>query len=167
MTGKGGLGVLATTTGTPYLSFRYWRTKAAIEILASYTSHSASDLNAANEPNISDLRVALGVLFRIGDQPRASLSVGVRPWLVYHAETRPSPALAKGGVDRYGIELPLQAEFFLMDNFSLLGTVAANIQLGSTATQADTQLEARAGNGSFLVTVGGGFSGGLGFSYYF
>ena len=167
MTGKAGLGVLVATTGTPYLSFRYWRTKAAVEILASYTSHSASDLNPGNDPDVSDLRVALGVLFRIGDQPRASLSTGIRPWFVYHAETKVAPAQSQSGVDRYGIELPLQAEFFLMDNFSVLGTIAANIQLGSTATQAYTALEAGAGNGSVLVTVGGGFSGGLGFSYYF
>jgi hypothetical protein len=167
MTGKAGIGVVAATTGTPYLTFRYWRTKVAIEALVSYTSHSAADLNPANAPNVSDLRVAAGLLYRIGDQPRASLGFGVRPWLVYHAETQPQLSQTSGGVDRYGVEFPLQAELFLTDNFSIQGTVAANLQLGSTATRAANQLEAHAGNGSILLTIGGGFSGGLGFSYYF
>jgi hypothetical protein len=167
MTGKAGIGMVAATTGTPYLTFRYWRTKVAIEALVSYTSHSAADLNPANAPNVSDLRIAAGLLYRIGDQPRASLGFGVRPWLVYHAETQPQLSQTSGGVDRYGVEFPLQAELFLTDNFSIQGTVAANLQLGSTATRASNQLEAHAGNGSILLTFGGGFSGGLGFSYYF
>lgn len=167
MTGKAGIGMVAATTGTPYLSFRYWRTKVAVEALVSYAQHSAGDLNPANAPNVSDLRVALGLLYRIGDQPRASLAFGLRPWLVYHAETAVASTTSSGGIDRYGMEFPLQAELFLTDNFSLQGTVAANVQLGSTATRASNQLEARASNGSVLLTLGGGFSGGLGFSYYF
>lgn len=167
MTGKASIGVLAATDGTPYLAFRYWRTHVAIELLGSWSSHNSNDLNPANSPNASDLRVGAGLLWRIGDQPRASLAVGLRPWLTYHSETQPAELLTRASVSHYGVELPLQAELFLTDNFAVQGAMGLLVQFGSTVARADTALAASAHDGSVLVTLGGGFAGGLGFGYYF
>lgn len=167
MTGKASIGVLAATDGTPYLTFRYWRTNIAIELLGSWSSHSSSDLNPANSPNVSDLRVGAGLLWRIGDQARASLAVGVRPWLTYHSETEPAELLTRASVSHYGVELPVQAELFLTDNFAIQGAMGLMVEFGSTVARASTQLGASAHEGSVLVTLGGGFAGGLGFGYYF
>ena len=176
MTGKGGVGMLVTNDGMPMLAFRYWRTQVALEVLAGYVATTPSQPTAVRQ-DLTELVVAMGLLYRVADAPRASLSVGVRPWARYLLGQYTVPATTAGGsptsIDtstwRFGAEIPLQAEAFLTDHFGLVGSVGLTVDLGqpisvgaSRATTLDTQA-----NTSVLVGVRGGFSGGLGAMYYF
>lgn len=149
---------------------------------------SASDRTACvTTLSSSILRVALGFLYRIGDQPRASLAVGVRPWLQITTETTENEteiSVKDGPEDfktvssssttqvadptvRWGVEFPLQAEAFLSDHFSVIGTVSVSVLRGSSPEPGIDSLSRGAQSGSLLVNLGGVFSGGAGFAYYF
>ena len=180
MTGKGGVGLLVTNSAMPMASFRYWRTQLALEVLAGYVASTPVSATAAR-PDQTNLLVAVGLLYRIADAPKASLSLGLRPWVRY--------TLTSFGVDerdadnpgewtvrtidvstwRFGAEIPLQAEAFLTDHFGLVGSVGLTMDLGrplvigrdhSGTLDRDT-------SAGVLLGVRGGFSGGLGATYYF
>ncbi len=166
MTGKAGIGVVQTTDGTPYLTVRYWMSGAVLELLASYGSHSGVQ-SLTNAASSSEIRAALGLLVKIGDQPRASLSVGLRPWLVYHAESQPQAAVSTGEVTRYGLELPLQGELFLTDNLGLSGSIGLTAEIHTVTTYANAASTSSVSNQVLDLRLGGGFAGGMGITYYF
>lgn len=213
MTGKAGVGVQVDAQNVPRLVFRYWRTNSAIELLAAWPSRTAqwpadsklSDLPVASRPTADGnvmqhyfyeqrqpIRIALGFLYRIGDAPRASLAIGVRPWLQIDKrnfrwrsenpgevplvdppfQDKDGTAVAPQEVTfwNYGVELPLQAEAFLTDNFSLQGYVSINATLGvpvDEKTALSNPLAARADANTFTLSTAGAFSGGAGFCFYF
>ena len=168
MTGKAGVGVLASLDGAPHLAVRYWRTDLAAELMASWTSHAVTSqpLNAPSSPNQTDLQIGVGLLWRIGDLPRASLSLGVRPWLTYHSQTQPALLESKAGFTQWGVELPLQAEFFVTDNFGITGALGPMLLAGASPTLAQTSIASHLSDGSWRVSLTGGYGGGLGFAYY-
>ncbi len=212
MTGKAGVGVQVDAQQVPRLVFRYWRTNSAIELLAAWPSMTAqwpADSKLADLPVATrhtkdgdvlqhyfyeqrqPIRVALGFLVRIGDAPRASLAIGVRPWLQIdkrnirwrlggerdRVTVDPPFTDAKGKVApeeitfwNYGVELPLQAEAFLTDNFSLQGYVSINATFGAPVddkTALSNPLAGRAGANTFTLSTAGAFGGGAGFCFYF
>lgn len=128
---------------------------------------------------LSTLRLAAGVLWRVGDAPRASLSIGLRPWVQLSTETLKlyrNTALGKDSnsgdgnktnnlATLWGVDLPLQAEAFLTDHASLNGHVALSVGYGTTPSHAASKVLQDA-HGVWLGTSGV-FSGGAGFSYYF
>lgn len=182
MTGKAGFGLTTTGNGPPFLSLRYWRTQSAYELMVAATSHSsdAVPIDATHTKTSYDtqIRAALGLLYRVADHPRASLVLGVRPWLLYEYggsdKTGPDATgkstTIKTASDiplRWGIEIPLQAEMFLTDHFGLLALVSVSFGTGAPLGTPTDQLSLRAGRGSKLMTLGGAFGGGVGASYYF
>ncbi|MFZ4577644.1 MAG: hypothetical protein ACOYOB_04530 [Myxococcota bacterium] len=165
MTGKAGIGALATTSGMQFLTLRYWRTNVATEVLAGWQSLAENAVDAAD---VTQLRVGLGLGYRIGDQPKASLTAGVRPWMqIEYRTVRVDTTDQTNTYLRYGVEFPLQGEYFVSDNFSVLGTVGVSVAFGAPVGVAQDALAQETRDGSVLVTLGGGFSGGLGMSYYF
>ena len=161
---------------------------APAELLAECSAlASANDL--AKQPaarsvclgtlELSTLRLAAGVLWRVGEAPRASLSVGLRPWVQLSTETLKltrTTALGKESnsgdgnqisnlATLWGVDLPLQAEAFLTDHASLNGHVAFSVGYGSVPAHSASKLLQDA-RGVWLGTSGV-FSGGAGFSYYF
>lgn len=164
MTGKGGVGVLVTTEALPMLAFRYWRTNFALELLAGYRSVSLAPQPAQPRPEQIDVLFALGLLYRVADGARASLALGLRPWLRYTLQS-----VHDQSSWRFGTEIPLQAEAFLTDHFSLIGAVGLTIDFGAPivrSTTTGTSLDGPTDTG-VLLGVRGGFSGGLGATYYF
>jgi hypothetical protein len=168
MTGKAGVGVLSSLDGVPHLAVRYWRTDVSAELLAGWSSHAVTSqpLDAPTAPNETDVRISIGLLWRIGDQPRATLSVGVRPWFTYHALSQPALLESQGGIAQWGVELPVQAEFFVSDNFGISGAIGPSLLAGASPVAAHTTLGAHATATSWSVALTGGYSGGLGFTYY-
>lgn len=168
MTGKAGIGVLASLDGVPHLALRYWRTDLSAELLAGWSSHAVTSqpLDAPTAPNETDVRVSLGLMWRVGDQPRATLSLGVRPWFTYHALSRPALLESSGGIAQWGVELPVQAEFFVSDNFGITGAFGPSVLAGASPNTPRTSLGAHTADGSWSATLMGGYGGGLGFTYY-
>lgn len=144
---------------------------------------AASTTNCTATLDLSYLRLAIGVLFRLADSPRASLSFGVRPWALtttqtltettanLDAEGRTKGATTSPVVTsppwRWGVELPLVAEAFLTDNASIYGQVAVGIARGRPPEYARTTIGAHMTTGDLGLGTSGNFSGGAGFSYYF
>ena len=131
---------------------------------------------------LSGLRVAGGVLVRIADDPRASLAIGVRPWLQSATESttpaitiqkeagavpQTSAATAKALPNRFGLEFPLIAEFFLNDHISFTGQVAVELAYGRTPEYATGAVLSNATDRSFWLALDGNWSGGAGVSFYF
>lgn len=128
---------------------------------------------------LSTLRLALGMLLRVGDGPRASLAVGLRPWVQLGTQTLKltrTTTLAKesdsGDGNKvhsldalWGVDFPLHAEAFLSDHISIHGQVALSIGYGGLPAGAQSGILNRAN--SLWLGTGGAFSGGAGFSYYF
>ena len=168
MTGKAGVGVLANTLGMPFMTLRYWRTRLSIEVLAGWAGDYASEATA--QDSTSRLRLGLGTLYRIADHPKASFSVGVRPWLQIDYVTL-SDAAAESDTDTslsWGLELPLQAEAFLTDHVSIQGMVGFSFGLNAPPGGGTDALSQRARDDSVLFGLGGsGFGGGIGLTYYF
>lgn len=176
MTGKGGVGLLITTEGMPMATFRYWRSSVALEALVGYVSTTPATARVSH-PDVTQLRIALGLLYKLGDASRASLSLGLRPWLQYTLSTysiflRPSGQAADEVEDsnwRFGAEIPLQGEVFLNDHFSLIGHVGLTMDIGPPISRSDgaaTALDLQKDT-TFLIGVRGGFAGGAGATYYF
>ena len=166
MTGKGGVGALITTEGVPMAVFRYWRTNVALEGLLGYVASTPTPATVAR-PDTTQVRVAIGFLYRLHDAQRASLALGVRPWLQYTLTKSPDQNDQSNW--RLGAEIPLQAEVFLNDHFSLIGHAGLTIDLAQPQARGDgltTTLDQKQDT-SLLIGVRGGFSGGAGFTYYF
>ena len=173
MTGKAGLGAMVNTVGMPFMTLRYWRTRVATELLGGWAER-AKGTAAPDVLRSSQLRLGLGALYRMADHPKASLAVGVRPWLqVDYATREVTPEAATTPIEQtdasfsWGFELPLQAEMFLTDHFSVQASVALAFGLNSAPGGGFDPLSRRADDDSVLLTLGGGYSGGLGLSYYF
>lgn len=176
MTGKGGIGVLLTTEGMPMASFRYWRTNFAIETLAGYVSSTPVPARLSH-PDTTQVRLSIGFLYRIGDAPKASLAIGVRPWVEYQLASwsvayRPdgqTPSEVDNGCWRFGAEIPLHGEFFLNDHFSLVGHAGLTIDLGPPLGRINCSSPAPGApaDPALVIGVQGGFSGGAGMTYYF
>ena len=183
MTGKGGIGVLQPigdgTQNTPtLLAFRYWRTQFAFELLAGFdTSPGAICTDAEANSNAgeaapgsptncgarqSSVRGGATVLFRLLDSPQFSAGLGGRVWFILDH--------LRAGDSQLGtvIELPFQVEYFLNDNASVqAGVGPVLLMLGSFDEGGiGTTLLGNARNG-VQVRVGGRYSGGAGFTYYF
>jgi len=179
MTGKAGFGLTASSAGPPSLSMRYWRTQSAYELLVAATSYSSDPVQIDPTHTMTtldtQLRVAIGMLYRIGDHPRTSLAVGLRPWILYEyggtdttdSTTKATKRTAGDFPLRFGVEVPLQAEMFLTDHFGLVALVSLSFGTGAPLGSPADQLSLRAQKGSKLVMLGGAFGGGIGASYYF
>ncbi len=176
MTGKGGVGMLVTTEGMPMAAFRYWRTNFAVELLVGYVATTPSPATVTR-PDTTQVRAAIGFLYRIADAPKTSLAIGLRPWLQYRLTSysiylRPNnQALTEmdPGFWSFGAEIPLHGEVFLNDHFSLIGHVGLTIDLGAPLARSDaaaTTLD-QAKDTNLLIGIRGGFSGGAGVTYYF
>lgn len=177
MTGKGGVGLIqsldADLRRTPAFTFRYWRDGWAFETLV------AIDWLQRERP-LDDVREAqggLGVLVRVVDTMELSVSVGLRGW-AHYAWTISDPTGEEESWLGLLFELPLQAEFFLSDHSSILASVGPSVLLTdrfkssldrrSGPSQAlagpDSDLDKR---GGVIVRLGGDYSGGIGYTYYF
>ena len=166
MTGKGGVGLLVTTAGMPMLAFRYWRTNAALEGLIGYVATTPTPATA-DHPDTTQVRLALGFLYRLHDAAKSSLSLGLRPWLQYTLAS--SPTEKDQSQWRFGAEIPLQGEVFLNDHFSLIGHVGLTFDFAPPQARADgnaTSLDALK-DSTLVIGMRGGFSGGAGVTYYF
>ncbi len=166
MTGKGGIGVLVTTEGMPMLAFRYWRTHLALEGLLGYVATTPTPATL-ERPDTTQLRIALGFLYRLADDQKASLALGLRPWLQYTLQSATDQK--DQSTWRFGAEIPLQGEVFLNDHISLIGHVGLTIDLATPQARTDgsaTALDLRKDT-TLLIGVRGGFSGGAGVTYYF
>jgi hypothetical protein len=176
MTGKGGVGMLLTTEGVPMASFRYWRTNFALEGLIGYVSTTPVPARLTH-PDTTQVRFSLGFLYRIGDAPKASLAIGLRPWAEYLLTSwslfyRPdgqtlSPT--ENSCWRFGTEIPLHGEVFLNDHFSLVGHVGLTFDFGPPIGHINCGTAPNVGKGDPTLVIGlrGGFAGGAGASYYF
>ena len=176
MTGKGGVGMLLTTEGMPMASFRYWRTNFALEGLIGYVSTTPVPARLTH-PDTTQVRFALGFLYRIGDASKASLAIGLRPWASYLLTTwsvfyRPdgqAPSQVENSCWRFGAEIPLHGEVFLNDHFSLVGHVGLTIDLGPPIGHINCGNSLAVGqkDPTLVIGVQGGFAGGAGATYYF
>lgn len=176
MTGKGGIGVLVTTEGMPMASFRYWRTNFALEGLLGYVASTPTPARVTR-PDLTQLRFAFGLLYRIADAAKASLAIGVRPWLqytlasysVYYRPSGQAPTEVDDGSWRFGAEIPLHGEVFLNDHISLVGHVGLTVDLGTPLGRSDGAATAldRQKDTTVLIGLRGGFAGGAGATYYF
>ncbi len=181
MTGKGGFGVLQPigdgARSTPTLfAFRYWRTRFAFELLAGFdtspdvlcpqTETSDATGTVATPVNCgarqSSVRGGAAILWRLVDSRQISASVGARGWFILDH--------LRDGDSRFGtvLELPFQVEYFLNDNASVqAGVGPVLLSLGNfDAGGVGTSLVGNATNG-VQILIGGRYSGGAGFTYYF
>lgn len=145
-------------------------------------SQSEATLTCDWRQELSVRRFALGALLRIADAPRASLAVGVRPWLqLSNRVETPTYVATKAGVKttvptaatpdslaaRWGVEIPVVAEFFLNDHISISGQLGLGFGWGATpelSTQAITQTM---GDDDVWLALQGNWSGGVGLLFYF
>lgn len=141
-----------------------------------------SKVSCAGNLDLSQSRIALGLLWRVADAPRASLIVGLRPWLqwstqtlqtttsvVYHGKTSALPATAASqSLSRQiGIEIPIIAEFFFNDHLSISGQVAIGMGAGQAPGAPTTSLQATTTDSSYWLGLHGRWSGGAGVTFYF
>lgn len=141
-----------------------------------------SSVACATDLELAQTRLSIGLLWRIADAPRASLIIGLRPWvqwstqtekttttLVYHTKGLTLPVVATNQPlpRQYGLEIPLIAEFFFNDHASMSGQVALQVGRGTAIGYPTTTLEARATDTSFLIGLRGSWSGGAGVTFYF
>jgi len=224
MTGKAGLGAMASTSGMPLATLRYWGTRLAFEFLFGWVavdrrlpavSIDDRGLNGGTGPGLADAdhvqqcqstydaidprqrpvrlqcdwrkelsvrRFAVGMLYRIGDAPRVSLAIGVRPWLQWTDRTetpsfvktfRSSESTLPTGSSpdslptRWGVEVPLVAEFFLNDHASITGQLGLAVGSGALPEPSIDKATAAVDNDGWWVGLRGAWSGGAGLLYYF
>ncbi len=233
MTGKAGLGAMATNAGMPLAVLRYWGTNLAFEFLFGWVaidrrlpevtidgsgvnggagaglataehvqqcqgSYDAIDpkfrpvsLRCSWRNELSVRRFAVGVLYRIADAPRVSLAFGVRPWLQWADRTEtpefvrtfqdkdatlPIASTPNSLATRWGVELPLVAEFFLNDHASITGQLGLGVGSGAmpdgshdraTAHIGDDDINTAANEAGWWIGMRGAWSGGVGLLYYF
>lgn len=233
MTGKAGLGAMATTAGMPLATLRYWGTRVAVEFLFGWVAidrrlpavtidsrgvnggagpglatadhvqqcqSSYDNIDPRRRPvslrctwrnELSVRRFAVGALYRIADAPRVSLALGVRPWLQW-ADRTETPEFMRTYQDkdttlpiasspdslptRWGVEVPLVAEFFLNDHASITGQLGLGVGSGSlpersydkaTASISDDNPKTAANEAGWWIGLRGAWSGGVGLLYYF
>ncbi len=164
---------------TPSVQAAHGCVAAAQEIGAA----AASITDCSATLDLSYLRLAFGVLYRISDGPRASLSLGVRPWLQTTTQTltevtaniaasgattsaSATPIVSSPSI-RWGIEIPLMGEAFLTDNASFYGQIAVGMVVGRLPEYATTSITSRVGHSDSWIGTSGSYSGGAGFCYYF
>jgi hypothetical protein len=177
MSGKGGIGVLNalnTELRRPAaLSFRYWRSTIAFEALV------ALDWLQRDHPqdNLRETQLGLALLVRVLDTPHISATIGIRGWAQYSWTLTDDPAEEESFLGLL-IEVPLQVEFFLSDHSSLIASVGPSVLFSqrlksSLSPEGSSLLSLQGGEkdldkrGGIAVDLGGGFSGGIGFTYYF
>lgn len=188
MTGKGGVGILARLHGDqsikPSLAIRYWREKIAIDLLAGIDWQLEQK---TSEPALGFFQIGLGVHRRVFDSRFVSATVGLRAWGHYGwTKTRLIDTMIecnrltfKSKVDnrlQLVAEFPFQVEFFLSDHASIVGSVGFSVgwhsaysEVTDTESQTDLTefLSRRAHKSGFRVELGGNYSGGIGYTYYF
>lgn len=131
---------------------------------------------------LSVRRVAIGWLYRLADAPRATLAIGVRPWLQLSARnTTATFAANQKGVEWqlatspstqvlpsiWGVEIPLLAEFFLNDHLSLTAQGALNFGVGPSPQWPDYRLAAAASQRTAWLNLQGSWAGGAALLFYF
>jgi hypothetical protein len=103
MTGKGGVGLLIVPAAAPVAALRYWRTNQAFEVLVGWdksydfgarpvAQKDPASLCTPPQRDVVDfdftgLRVAGSWLKVLADHPRATLALGVRPWVQIDYDT--------------------------------------------------------------------------------
>lgn len=175
MSGKGGFGILQSLDGDllrpPALAFRYWRTAVAVEVLA------AVDWQRRPWPadDLRETQAGLGLLVRLLDARRMSVSLGMRVWARY-SWTISDPVGEEESWLGLLVELPLQAELFLSDHSSIVVSFGPSLlwsnpvdgsRVDSDAQQSDSVPTEGFGGGGLLIRMGGGHGGGIGYTYYF
>jgi len=161
MSGKGGIGVMTTLMGAPNFVFRYWAGSVATEL------HVGGDIRQPEgQPRLTRVRAGVGVHYRLLDTQRVSASLGARGLFGLIYQDRSSV----GGA----IEAPLQVEYFLSDNLSFQAGVGLVADVsGERGNPLTAQVSGIVGRGETGVDTGislkltGGYSGGLGLTYYF
>lgn len=150
-------------------------TAAGLESGASMRCGAAIDL--------SHLRFSFGLLRRLHDAPRSTLSIGLRPWLQLSTETatetvnitfadgKTSPTSTRQAIAslplQWGVEVPLVAEAFWSDHISVVGHIAIGVGRGRRPTYAADSIADNAAGDDWWLTSSGTFSGGAGLAYYF
>jgi hypothetical protein len=155
---------------------------AEVERCVQEATDPAARTDCSTDLALTSLRLGFGLLYRIGDARQASLAVGMRPWVQIDAETRSDTQTTTSTTEvttartttdignlplRFGIEIPLQAEAFLTDHFSVVGSVALSIQVGRLPQRSNDRPSRRTTANDFWFGSSGGFGGGAGMSYYF
>ncbi len=164
---------------TPTLQAAQGCLTAAKEIGAA----ASSTTNCSATLDLSYLRVAVGMLYRIADGPRASLSLGLRPWLQTTTQTlteatvnvssagastsASATPIVSSPAMRWGVEIPLVGEAFLTDNASFYGQIAIGLARGRLPEYPSTTITSHMAAGETWLGTSGSYAGGAGFCYYF
>lgn len=152
-----------TSGGTPLpdmsasgLAFRYYSGNLGIECIIGAGLHRPTDSDLEYT-----LMVAPGLFYNVFRAPTVNLSLGAR---FLSGWSRFNDAQGDAANGRYGfsVEIPLRAEYFFSSSFAISGAV------GPVAIRNGTRGNPLTGNANSLdVTLTrGGFSGGVGFTYY-
>jgi len=144
---------------------------------------ASSTTNCSATLDLSYLRLAVGVLYRIADGPRASLSLGLRPWLQTTTQTLTEATVNRTAAGastsasatpivsspamRWGVEIPLVGEAFLTDNASFYGQIAFGVARGRLPEYPTTSITSHMAAGETWLGTSGSYAGGAGFCYYF
>lgn len=158
-------------------------TAADVERCVLAADDPTNATTCASTYSTTALRIGFALLYRIGDARQASLAVGLRPWVQLESDARSDriSAVSAAGVAqtsrtlsevgdaplRYGVEIPLQAEAFVTDHISVVGSVALSASLGRLTRRAGDGPGQRSQKDDLWLGLGGVFSGGAGISYYF
>jgi hypothetical protein len=122
MNGKFGFGYQQTLLDVQGLSFSYWASPSvAIQVIVG----AGFSLDEGNS-NTTTLKSAVGVKYVLLGTRYANLSVGIRGDLAWRSgESMDDPAGKGANVTQWGIELPLEVEFWFSDAVAInLGTGA-------------------------------------------
>ncbi len=153
MDGHFGVGVNqslnASVTG---IGLNYWigNIKAGIIAGVNYFKPDSGD-------GQMQVRLALQGLYAVARATNANLNVGLRFNLGMNSKVAPDTT-------GFGFEIPIEAEYFLSDHFSILGHAGLAIDI---IGKDGSPLMPGAGKGLNIGFGSAGFSGGVGFNFWF
>lgn len=180
MNGRLGVGVEASLGGTSGISVRYWPGNAfgllftlGADVLTVEKVTTGTDPDTGEPTETSNTGLATtaglstGFTYNFARSTHANLGVGARLAVSY--ESREAVRLSDPDADaqrfQFKIELPLMAEFFLSDSFSVSVATGILLDFGNVTIREDanttTSTTFRVGIGSSSVT------GTIGIVYYF
>ncbi len=166
MNGKFGFGFQRTMLDVAGFSFNYWTTpKLSLQVVVG----TGFVLNANND-NATTVLASGGLKYVLFSTKYANLSVGARADIAWASTVTSEGQPNSNNVTQWGVELPLEVEFFFSDSF------AVNLATGATFTMVPSEgaLLTPAGLGAVAepeykgIGIGtGSLFGHAGFSFYF
>lgn len=165
LNGRFGVGLEQSLGGVSGITARYWPTESfGLVATAGADVVTKSDFEFLN----TRLVASTGFVYNFAESLHANFGAGVRLAMGFETDNQTGTDNAE-----FDIEIPLTAEFFLSDNFSVsvaVGVLIAIVPGTGSVLNAEDSNEASSGDGESIDTIRfgiGTITGNLGVVYYF